>query len=129
MVECILHIGFGKTGTTALQMYLSRHPELGTPQGHRYVVIGNDGRLLHGKQLQAQAAASKYPYMSTPGLWERDDLEAIGRDLDAISRQGVPVLSQEDWARTGRKCLDLHALQRLGIKAQVIAYVGLAEKV
>ena len=124
MVECVLHVGFGKTGSSALQAYLCRHPELDTPPRHRYVVVDNDGRLLDGEKLQARAAASVHSYVaSTPGLWERPDLEAIGRDLDAVSRQGVPVLSQEDWGRRGRQCLDAFALQRLRVRAQVVAYV------
>ena len=31
MVECVLHVGFGKTGSSALQAHLCRHPELDTP--------------------------------------------------------------------------------------------------
>ena len=89
MVECVLHVGFGKTGSSALQAYLCRHPELNTPPRHRYVVVDDDGRLLDGEQLQARAADSVHSYVaSTPGLWERSDLEAIGRDLDAVSRNG-----------------------------------------
>ena len=122
--DCVLHIGFGKTGTSALQAHLCRHPELGTPRGHRYVVVNGEGGVLDGDRLRARAAGSPYPYLaSTPGLWERGDLDAIGAGLATVRQRGVPVLSQEDWSRTGGKCRDAWALQRLGVRAHVVAYV------
>ncbi len=124
MAECVLHVGFGKTGTSALQTHLSRHPELGTPRGHHYVVVDGAGAVVAGDQVRARAAGGSFPYVaSVPDLWGRDDLEAIGGKLQAVGRRGVPVLSQEDWGRTGRRCADERALERMGVQAHVVAYV------
>ena len=124
MVRCVLHVGFGKTGTSALQTYLSRNPWLEGTRGHRYVVVDGCGRVLDGDAIQAAAAGRAHRYLvSTPRLWHRGDLEDIGRRLARLGRNDVLVLSQEDWARNGRSCHELRALERLEIRAHVVAYV------
>ena len=127
MIDCVLHVGVGKTGSSALQAYLSRHPVLNTPRGHRYVVIDDRGQVLGGDGIgkRAAAAAEPAPYVaSTPRLWERDDLDAVGRRLAAAAPPpSVPILSQEGWDRRGRECLEADGLHRLGLRAQVVAYV------
>ncbi len=122
MTECVLHIGFGKTGTSALQTHLCRHPELGTPRGHHYVVVDR-GAVAAGDQIRATSTSFPHYVASEPDLWGRADLEAVGRKLEAVGRRGVPVLSQEDWSRTGRRWVEKRALKRMGVSAHVVAYV------
>lgn len=121
---CILHIGFGKTGTSALQGYLSRHPVVDAPQRHRYVAI-HGGRVLHGDEMAEAAAAAPAGYVaSIPHLWERDDLEdVVGRLAAAVPADCRPILSQEGWGRRGGACREADGLRRLGLRAQVVAWV------
>ena len=124
MDPCVLHIGLPKTGSSALQAYLRRHPKLGTPRRHRYVVIDGAGGVFDGEHSRARGASRPHQYLaSTSHLWKREDLEEIGKRLGTLGTHGVLVLSQEDWARTGRDCLEAQALQRMGVRAQVVAYV------
>ena len=124
-MRSVLHIGFGKTGSSALQAYLSRHPDLGTARNHRYVVIDDDGRILDGEAIRMRVAGPPHPYLaSPPRLWGRDDLGAIGRRLaTALPPGSLPILSQEGWDRRGHECLEADGLGRLGLQAHVVAYV------
>jgi len=125
LVNCVLHIGFGKTGSSALQAYCSRYPDLRSAGGHRYLVIDDGGQVLDGETLRARLAGSSRPYLaSSPRLWERADLETVGGRLAAAAPAGsLLILSQEGWDRRGRDCLEADGLRRLGLRARVVAYV------
>ena len=124
MIHCVLHIGIGKTGSSALQTYLSRSPELSTPRSHRYVVIDGAGGVFDGEHIRARASSRPLQYLaSTPHLWKLEGLEEIGKRLGALGKHSVLVLSQEGWSRRGRDCLEAQGLQRMGVRAQVVAYV------
>ena len=102
MDPCVLHIGLPKTGSSALQAYLRRHPKLGTPRRHRYVVIDGAGGVFDAEHSRARGASRPHQYLaSTSHLWKREDLEEIGKRLGTLGTHGVLVLSQEDWARRG----------------------------
>lgn len=117
-MRCILHIGFGKTGTTALQRYLAARPVVDGPQPHRYFVVDHRGHVLR------DADALNREAVSDPQLWERDDLDAIARRLVAAVPLGSrPILSQEAWSIRGREWLEADALNRLGLRAHVVAWV------
>ena len=117
MIRCVFHIGVPKTGSTALQRYLARHWQLSTPHEHRYVVIGPHGEVLDGRHIKAKSPSS------TRHLWELEDLESIGERLRSIADRGVPVISQEDFARNGRGFLERNVLERLDVCSQIVVYV------
>ena len=126
-MQCILHIGFGKTGSSALQGYLSGNPILGSPPRYRYVVIDRDGSVLDGERIPARVAAADAPtpYLaSAPRLGKRGDLDAIARRLaDAPPTESTLILSQEAWARCGAEWREADVLNRLGLRAQVVGWV------
>lgn len=124
MTQCVLHIGFGKTGTSSLQGFLGKSPMLRTTVPHQYAVIEPSGAVLSGAELTAKAATSPYGYVSSfTNLWQIKDLEAAGRKLADLASTAVPVLSQEDWARNGRAMLQNDVLGKLGVRAHVVVYV------
>lgn len=85
-LRCVIHIGFGKTGSSALQAYCSRYPDLRAAGGHRYLVIDDGGQVLDGETLRTRLAGSPRPFLaSSPRLWERADLETVGGRLAAAA--------------------------------------------
>ena len=124
MLNCVFHIGFGKTGTSSLQGYLGRNPQLPALQKHQYITINKEGFVACGEIVKKQAMSSPFGYItSAPQLWSVPNLEAVGRRLKQIAQNRVLVLSQEDWARNGRQILETETLQKLGCRVHVIAYV------
>ena len=116
--RCVLHAGFGKTGSTSLQEYLVRHPELPTDDRHRYVVINRWGEVMDG-----QRTGTDSPSSTTPLLWRLDNLESIGERLVEVAERGIPVISQEDFTRNAKLFLERGVLRRLNARMRVVVYV------
>ena len=116
--RCVLHAGFGKTGSTSLQEYLVQHPELPTADRHRYVVINHRGEVMDG-----QRTGTNSPSSTTPFLWKLDNLESIGERLVEVAERGIPVISQEQFTRDANRFLKRKVLRRLNAQMQVVVYV------
>ena len=114
MVDAILHIGFGKTGSSSIQRYLSKYDLTGTDIV--YCALDEQGGLITGEALRAQARRSVAGYVSSAALSPSGDpVSAIKR----IRNQGnIPLLSQEDWSRTGEPLSYLRDLE-----LRIIAFV------
>lgn len=114
MIDAILHIGFGKTGTSSIQHYLCEHDLSGTDIV--YCRLNERGELLTGEKLRAAARRSILGYVnSTPSSVSGDPVAAI----KALRQEGkIVLLSQEDWGRTAKPLNYLN-----GVKLKVIAYV------
>lgn len=114
MVDAILHIGFGKTGTSSIQQYLCRYDLPGT--NLVYCVLNKSGELSTGDALREAARRKITGYVvSTPSMVSGDPVAAIRAIRD---RGRMPLLSQEDWARSAEPLKYLH-----GLDLKVIAYV------
>jgi hypothetical protein len=113
-VDAILHIGFGKTGTSSIQRYLCEHDLNGT--NIVYSVLNEQGEIFVGETLRALARRGVLGYVSsTPLSASGDPVRAI----KAMREQGnIPLFSQEDWSRTAEPLTYLH-----DVKLKVIAYV------
>lgn len=131
MTLAVLHIGAGKCGSSALQTTLSQNPVLGDESSSktRYVAIRHDGPPLHGEALSRHASVAPWGYVASvsAGLLAQlpesrirelsDQLHQISGSADRI------LLSNEGWINECRIFEQSGLLARLGLDAEVVAYV------
>ena len=122
MADVILHIGFGKTGSSSIQKYLSIYgTEKIAGTNLVYCAWTANDEFLQGETLYNTAAASCHGYIAStmvvPGSYK-----GLVKGIEEVHGKGlVPLLSQEDWSRTGREFTTV--FEELGLKYKVIAYV------
>ena len=126
MNRVILHIGFGKTGSSSLQSYLSFHT-LHENAGKKllYCCLAQDGHVLHGEELTEAAGKTLLGYVSSvPDVSQIGSHHQARKEIGELVRAGyTPFFSQEDWGRRWADFLHSDFLQRLGCRARVIVYV------
>ncbi len=120
MNKLILHVGFPKCGSSALQSFLCKTPRLsGAKQNYAYYVVKN-GRVLDPAWGRLKAHVQPWGYTASDenmvGV-----IEAVLRHREKHPDDTVPVLSQERW---GAGDIDAEKLETLlgGAKVEVIAY-------
>jgi hypothetical protein len=123
MVDTIMHIGFGKTGTSSLQSFLSTGGLADTQ--YEYCAIDPDGEVLVGSTLRARTARSEFGYTASAHYLGRIDHQRVRVGLAAIRDRGkIPILSQEYWSAIGDTFKTQSLLTQWGVSnAFVIAYV------
>lgn len=130
-VNAILHLGFGKCGSSALQKVLSRTPDFVGKAGLRYsyAAITQTGRCLSGAELSRAAVRSPHGYVTSTNAsfiaafkpWK---LRALRHDLDSmLSRSVLPIFSNEAWTRHIQLFRQHDLFDRLGLRPQVVVYV------
>ena len=129
MIECILHIGAGKCGSSSLQTHLSENPFLTDASGRRYeyVCTKTRGRLQRGLSAKRNAARNPFGYsasISVNDMAEPGDLASLREALARVAEEGVtPILSFEGWINAGSGFRDWKILEALDVRARVIAFV------
>lgn len=127
MRKIYLHVGFGKTGSSALQSYLSLNQLPCSRGGESFVYCSAErsGRVIYGDALRVEAESSALKYCaSAPDLARSSAVDDISLALDRIFEAGgTPVLSQEDWGQRGSEFISSCFLERINCTAHVIAYV------
>jgi hypothetical protein len=127
MRKAYFHIGFGKTGTSSLQSFLSFNPlhySPGSGETLLYCCFDNKGRIFTKKELQKRAANSPLKYVSSYPAITKLTGEIRTQALDALWEEGyTPVFSQEDWGRQAGNFKQMDFFSRLRCKAHVIVYV------
>ena len=123
-----VHIGFGKTGSSSLQSYLSFNPlhEIKESQEKLlYCSFEESGKLLHGNELIEAAQNSPLKYSSSyPGIAEFRDLGVVKAEIDKIFDQGfTPIFSQEDWVRSASHFANSNFFDQLDVDVSAIVYV------
>ncbi|WP_102957968.1 hypothetical protein [Mangrovicella endophytica] len=122
MADVLLHVGVGKTGSSAIQHYLSWNAE-GPVAGTNYVyaALMSDGSIVTGSALRQRAARSMNGYVSST-MTQPYDLAGLSRAIEMHRAAGQRLIfSQEDWGRKNSWVPD--ALVRLGEKVDVVAYI------
>jgi len=127
MRKAYFHIGFGKTGSSSLQAYLSANPIHLTANNEKllYCSFQRDGTILHGDKIAACAQQSPLKYeASFPDAAEWQDASLARKELDRIFEQGyTPIFSQEDWGRRAGHFKDSKLFDQLNIDVHAVVYV------
>ena len=127
MKKIYLHVGFGKTGSSALQSYLSLNmlPINSMRESLVYCSVTNDGELIYGEALAQAANNNPLKYeASNPEINKLINIEKVCEGLNRLFADGkTPILSQEDWGRRGNEFIKSGLLEKIGCKAHVVAYV------
>ena len=122
------HIGFGKTGSSSLQSFLSYNPALtflDTQEKILYCCFNNDGSIRSGSDLTKKAANTPLNYVSSyPKIALIPSLSKTKDELEKIFSAGyIPFFSQEDWGRRSSEFKNANFFSELGCSAHVIVYV------
>jgi len=126
MSRMVFHVGFGKTGTSSLQSFLSRHAagRLGNSP-YVYCALEADGNIRMGEELASKARRSTLGYVSSaPSIALTANTQLLRTGLADLAEQGIiPVCSQEDWSRRGNEFLEANFFEAIDCDVEVIAYV------
>ena len=134
MVDLILHIGFGKCGSTALQYALSNTPTLKVNKRKykdiKYLSIDIDGNVYAESSLSTRARLTASHSVSSLAAvhfekFSDETFNAIRQRLEKLSNnnESLLVLSCESWIRRADVFAKLSIFEKLGIRPKVIAYV------
>jgi len=121
------HIGFGKTGGSSLQSYLSFNSIHQTNKQEKllYCCFDRDGRVFYGDEVSKMAKLSPLKYVaSAPDIAELPDISVAKQELDKLFSQGfTPVFSQEDWGRRAGYFKTSNFFEQLDVVVHAIAYI------
>lgn len=126
MTRILLHIGYGKTGSSSIQTFLSQHLSADSDQPYQYCAVDRGGNVVTGRRLAEQAARSPVGYVASHGdlTLEGFDVSAMRRGVEAIMERGrTPILSQEYWAHIGERLRLGLVFEKLGLDVEAVAYV------
>jgi hypothetical protein len=128
MRKVYLHIGFGKTGSSSLQSYLSFNPEFQNPEKNEkllYCCILEDGKIIFGDELKKCAERSPLKYFaSAPGIAKVEILPMLKSELDRLFEAGyTPIFSHESWSKRTGEFHNSNFFNNLDITADVIVYI------
>jgi hypothetical protein len=125
MTNVVLHVGFGKTGSSSIQHHLTASGSDGIANtNYIYSVMDGHGNIVHGAALRSigqrtgvEYAASAQDFPSTP-----KQIENLRASITRYNERGlIPVLSQEAWGQDAH--LFKKPLHELGLDVRVIAYI------
>lgn len=126
MTDAVFHVGFGKTGTSSLQTFLTETADANLGNSpFAYCAIEPGGAVLSGIDLVRKGKKSVLGYISsTTNISENLNLAMVKAGLDSISHRGhIPVLSQEAYGRNAAKFTALRFFEALDCRVHVVAYV------
>jgi hypothetical protein len=123
MNRVVIHIGFGKTGTSSLQSFLSSD-SLGET-AFEYCAIETTGEVLCSSKVAKRASKLAFGYVASTHDLSSVDARKVRSGLNAIHARGrIPILSHEHWSSIGHVFAERKLLEEWGIEdAHVIAYV------
>jgi hypothetical protein len=126
MKKVILHIGFGKTGSSTIQTFLSQQPELLGKSNYEYCVVKDDGSVIGSEEIRQTSLKNAFGYLSSAIAIHGAEFQVdrMRSGLQSILDRGlVPIMSQEFWADDKKSFQASNILRKLGFEFEVIAYV------
>lgn len=128
MRKVYLHIGFGKTGSSSLQSFLSFNPEFQHTETNEKLLYGcilEDGKIIYGDELKRRAEKSPLKYFaSAPSIANLEILPVLKSELDKIFEEGyTPIFSHESWWKRTDDFRNSNFFNNLAISADVIVYI------
>ena len=119
-----LHIGFNKSGSSALQAFLSLNPEFKASvfqENFLYCVFNPDGSISSRKKIAGLTTSLDLSYSA---IFKTADLSKTKHDLDNIFSAGyTPIFSHEDWGLRFSEFEQSNFFIELGCSAHLIVYV------
>jgi len=126
MPEIVFHVGFGKTGSSSLQTYLSRTAaqKIGD-SSYVYCAFARDGRLLSGPDIANKANLSLLRYVNSYHEIHRvSSLDEARNSIYEKHKNGfIPVFSQEAWGNAAPAFAEAQFFERIDCDVRIIAYV------
>ena len=132
-MNCILHVGAGKCGSSSLQHALSLRPVFSAEDGsanYEYVCINPVSCQSLQRKAKIVHSASFAPHgyaVSINALRFVNDEIYLNRICDdfskSLSSSVVQIISSEAWIDQAHLFRDYNLLPRLGLKAKVIIFV------
>jgi hypothetical protein len=140
MVECVMHIGAGKCGSSSLQTRLSENPWIKASDGkaYEYICLKENRRILNGHRCQNAAAKNAHGYTASTSVnhfFTPESCPRLRNGLRKVIRPGrvsllarrkpvcTPILSYEGWLHEGSKFADWNVLERLGLEAKIVMFI------
>lgn len=88
-----IHMGLGKTGTSTLQAYLTRHRDLLSAQGMHYLDAGGGANGVGNQDLARALIEDRPPYVP-PTANPESALESARRELASVNSDSILVSSE-----------------------------------
>ena len=135
MTNVLLHIGMGKSGSSALQKFLSMSPEKylvkESPYDKiQYIAINRYGKIYSGEELKYLSKITPHGYSKSADMQylhklDEENVIKLKKILQQVSKGGkvLPVLSSEDWHLKAKKFSAHKLFHRLDIAPSAICYV------
>lgn len=128
MRRAYFHIGFGKTGSSSIQAFLSQRTYLtGDGELLEYCAFSKQGQILRGEVLRQAALKSPLGYVASDPLVNTYDADAVRtakEGIDKVFAEGrTPVFSQEDWGRGAGHFKQSRLFDLLDVDVVALAYV------
>jgi len=95
MKTIFLHIGLGKTGTTAIQSFLANNQDFLSTHGIKYIQAGG-GSTGIGHQSFAKSFIDKFPFYMIPPDKPNEQQKIIAKEIQEIE-DGNILLSSENF--------------------------------
>lgn len=129
MTSAILHAGFGKCGSSALQTALSGQPSLGNAASAVEYAVLQSASVLSKASVTQAANASPFGYQTSIAAkplaaQSRSALRAKADVLrDLVGTGGTVILSNEGWVNDHDLFAEKKLLVALGLECEVVMYV------
>ena len=125
MSKIILHVGAGKTGSSALQKYLSlrTEPLIGGDVHYEYCAVEPDGSILRQEQVRSKAVRTAMRSLSSARDLSTVDASRFADGLRQLEQARIiPIFSQERWLKEPTRSNDLTCLEA-ATAIEIVAYL------
>lgn len=130
-LDCVLHVGMPKCGSSALQSAFSDNPILEASDGRKvkYVAIRGDAEVLSGEKLRHLAMLSAVGYIPSVQVkvlsaFSQRKINKVKKQLRELASDGsLLIMSNEAWGNQYSQFTECNFLQKLELNIDVVMYV------